>query len=114
MSRSNIEAGRIMGSLLLSENKLGIMKQTLTAQIALDADMPHLIVFDPGGAARDVLLPPEADGMFFIICNSADAAESLVVKEDSDTTTIGTVVQGGVGLFVCGGGVWYGLVDTTA
>lgn len=112
--RSNIEAARILGSLLVGENKFAVNKRTLGAQVALDADEPHLQWFDPGGAARDVLLPPEADGLFFIICNGADAAESLVVKEDTDTTTIGTVVQGAVGLFVCVNGVWFGLVDTTA
>ena len=65
---------------------------------------------DPGGGNTDVLLPAEADsvGVTFYIANTADAAESLVVKEDSDTTTIVTVAQNERGIVWCDGTTWYG------
>jgi len=113
--RGNIEEGtRIMGAILVGQNKLTIDRRVLTADnLVLDADSPHLISLDPGGAGRDILLPPEAPGLFFFIMNWADAAETLTVKDDSDTTTIGAVAQGKMGIFVCDGTNWAGVVQGT-
>lgn len=100
-SHQNIQAARIEDSHLQKGNKFGHLFQTLGAEFAMDADMPTLLSLDPGGSDRDVLLPAESKGLFFIISNTADALESLTVKEDSDTTTIASLEQDEAGLFFC-------------
>lgn len=111
MTRSNLDGARIERCLIHSANKFGIMKQNLgAAEIALDADMPHVLFLDPGGSGQDVLLPPEEKGLFFYIVNDdGGAGETLTVKEDSDSTTIGTVETGTIGFFVCDGTAWFDL-----
>lgn len=92
--------------------KLARNIEALTAEKTLNIGDATMQVLDPGGGDKDVLLPAEAssDGLVFLIKNTADAAESLIVKEDSDTTTIGTVAQNEAGLFFCDGTTWYSLV----
>jgi hypothetical protein len=99
--RSNIDSARLENVLLMGGNKLGAIFQALGATFTMDADMPPLICLDPTGAGRTVLLPAESKGLFYIIVNLADAAETLTVKEDSNTTTIGTVEQDTIGFFFC-------------
>lgn len=113
--RSNIEGTRITGSLLHSGNKLGqIVQDAGAATFTMDADMPHLIILDPGGGAISALLPAEAKGLFFIIVNNdGGAGETITVKEDAGVTTIGTVETGTVGLFFCDGTTWYDLTVPT-
>ena len=86
-------------------NALGVL--TLAANLTLTRGYRQLLRIDPGGSARDVLLPPEENGLWFFIANAADAAENLVVKEDSDTTTIATLNQNEAALFHCDGTTWY-------
>ena len=49
-----------------------------------------ILKMDPGGSARDVTLPAEADvtpsGRMYWIINAADASENLVIKDDSGAT----------------------------
>lgn len=85
----------------MEKNKLGHMFQALGATFVMDADMPPLISLDPGGAGREVDLPAEEKGLWFLISNTADAAETLTVKEDSAVTTIATLGQDEYGLFFC-------------
>lgn len=84
----------------------GVQSVTATGAITLDDTYsPHLRI-DPGGAARDLTLP-EGDawtGCFLTIVNTADAAETITVKQDSDT--IGTVPQNFVGVFYFDGTTW--------
>lgn len=80
---------------------------TLTGTKTLtDADF-IMQFLDPGGAGRNVLLPPEANtNHTFWIVNKADAAETLTVKDDSAATTIGTVAQGETKMFTSNGLAW--------
>lgn len=107
--RSNVEGAILSGNLLMEKNKLGSLIQTLGATFTIDDDMPHLLFLDPGGAGRTVLLPAEARGLWFVVVNTADAAETLTVKEDAGSTTIGTIEQDTIGLFFCNGTTWYDL-----
>jgi hypothetical protein len=77
--------------------------ETLSGQKDLvDADLP-LQYLDPGGAARDVILPVETGSNHsFVIVNTADAAETITVKTVGDVT-IGTVAQGETKVFVSNG-----------
>lgn len=79
---------------------------TLSADLTLTKGYRQVLGLDPGGANRDVLLPPEEHGLWYYIRNRADAAENLVVKEDSDTTTIATLNQNEAALFWCDGTTW--------
>lgn len=113
MARNNHEGGRLSDMVLVSGNRMSVTKRTLTADnTPFDADTTHIISLDPDGA-KEILLPPEAPGLFFVICNWAGGAETITVKDDSDTTTIGTVAQGKAGLFVCDGTTWFGVVQGT-
>jgi hypothetical protein len=100
--RSEVTGTRISDTLLMEKMRLGLSNQTLAGTLTMDEDLPPLLALDPGGAGRTVLLPPEAAGLFFVIINTADAAETLTVKEDANVTTIGTVEQDTIGLFFCG------------
>lgn len=91
----------------------GTMIKTLAATFVMDADATLISCLDPGGAGRDVLLPPEEDGLILIIVNDADAAEDLVVKEDAGVTTIGTISQNEFAILVCVRDVWRIMVSKT-
>lgn len=110
--RPNLRDATASGLEIIKGLKLGVNIETLGGQRALANDEPVLQVLDPGGAARDVLLPVETDskGLVYIIVNAADAAENLVVKEDSDTTTIATVAQAESAILACDGVTWRSLV----
>lgn len=86
--------------------------RTLAGEYVIAVTSPTVQILDPGGAGRDVLLPAEASsrGLIFIIFNSADAAEALTVKEDSDTTTIVTIAQNEGAIVFCDGVTWRGIV----
>lgn len=74
----------------------------------LGTDNTNFLKLDPGGASRNVLLWSEADckGGWVLIINRADAAENLVVKDSTNTTTLGTINQNRAGLFECNGTAW--------
>jgi hypothetical protein len=97
---------------LYDEVELGTLRgwysntETLSGQKDLvDADLP-IQYLDPGGSARDVILPVEAvaNHSFWII-NRADAAETITVKTVGDVT-IGTVAQNENKQFVSNGVAW--------
>lgn len=92
---------------------------TLTAKTTLTkaTHFTHRILrLDPGGAARTVVLPTEADmdGYMGLIVNAADAAETLTVKEDGDSTTIATIDQDEACLLFCDGTNWWGIILTSS
>lgn len=60
------------------------------------------------GGTEDLLLPPEADcnGLTLFICNTG--GEDIVVKEDSDTTTICTISTAESAFVACDGTTWRG------
>jgi len=105
--RSNIVDALLSRNIIRGYNRYRTIKQTLGGTFTMDADMPHILFLDPGGADRTVLLPAETDGLWYVIVGTGDADETLTVKEDSNTTTIGTVGRGGVNMFWCNGTTWY-------
>lgn len=113
--RNNHEGGRLADMVLVSGNKLGMVRQTLAADnTPFDSDIPQLISLDPDGA-KDILLPPVAGnaGLFFFIANWAGGAEAITVKDSADSVTVGSVAQGKLGIFVCDGVAWFGAVQGT-
>lgn len=96
------------GALFASGFKMRSMTKDATAEMAIDSDWPPVLLLDPAGGAKTILLPAEADSkdLMFIIVNTADASETITVEEDSSTTSIGTVAQNASGLFHCDGTTW--------
>lgn len=88
--------------------KLASLSKTVTADEPLLASYPPVLYLDPNGAARTVLLPPEADsvGLTFFIRNIADAAETLTIEEDSASTTIVALAQNEGCMVHCDGTTW--------
>lgn len=111
--RRNLEDSTISGSVLANGNKFGVNSQVLAGTLTLVAGSPQIQSLDCGGAGRTVLLPAEADskGLFFLFSNWSDAAETLTIKEDSNTTTIITVAQAKGGMVWCDGTQWRGVIS---
>lgn len=109
----NVTARELSNSLLVQRNRLESVILTLGAAYVVDGDLPQLLFLDPGGAGRNVDLPAEADskGLFFIIVNTADAAEALTIRNDA-AGTVGSVTQNEAAFCVCDGTTWrvYGWV----
>ena len=112
--RIHVAGGSILGSLFRGGNKFRVLKQTLGATLTMDADMPHVVILDPDGSGRTVLLPPEESGLFFFIGNAEDVSGDLTVKEDAGSTTIAPVAPGDIQLFFCDGTTWYATSLDTA
>lgn len=108
----NSENTTLWGVILASGVKMRSLTKAATAEMAIGADWPPLLLLDPAGGAKTVLLPAEAScpDQIFIIVNIADEAETITVEEDSSTTSIGTVAQNTSGLFHCDGTTWRKIV----
>lgn len=93
--------------LFATELKFNVLSQTLTGHTTIQAGGPSVMALDPGGAARNVLMPPEEDceGKVYILINKADAAETITWQNDAGGT-IGSIAQNETGLAIVVGGVW--------
>lgn len=66
--------------------------ETLSGDKTLSSTDEQIQVLDPGGAGRNVDLPSDTVGQRFKIYNTADAAETLTVR-DADSNTVVSVAQ---------------------
>ena len=107
-TRQNHVAGKLTDMLFVSGVKMDSLAKAATADMPIGATWPPILYLDPNGGAKDVLLPAEADSenLVFFIVNTADAAENLVVKDDSDSSTIVTISQNGSAMVHCDGTTW--------
>jgi hypothetical protein len=98
----NVTAREISNASLVQGNKLENLILTLGAALTVDADSPQVLFLDPGGAGRNVDLPAEetSKGLFFIIVNTADAAEALTIRNDA-AGTVGSVTQNEAAFCIC-------------
>lgn len=87
--------------------RFGSRASTLAADYTLEASAPIVHALDPGGATRKVLLPTANESLFFVIANTADAAEDLTLRDAGDTTTLATLVQGDMALLFCDAANWH-------
>lgn len=80
---------------------------TLAAAATFTRKTANILNVDPGGSARDITLPAEAEsnGLFFFIKNVADAKESLTIKNDAPATVV-VLAQGQSALVFCDGTTW--------
>lgn len=84
--------------------------ETLTGTRTLTLDDAEYQAIDPGGAVRQLNLPPEAAsaGRRFVVYNAGSAGEILTFKEDSGTTTICTIDADEQAELWCDGTTWRG------
>ena len=85
----------------------GYADLVLTGAFALDASHGNFLAIDPGGAARDLTLTAEEgrEGAFYFIRNTADAAETITIKDDAGNTIVACAQNKWV-LVALRGGVW--------
>jgi len=108
MSRSNSDDALFRNPYFQYGFRLRSRAFVATAEFKIPATDAPVLLVDPGGAARTILLPPEAEskGLVFFIFNTADAAETLTVEEDSSTTAITALTQGSSAMLHCDGVTW--------
>lgn len=83
---------------------------TAGADIVLTAaDYPFLAI-DPGGAGRNLDLPAVAKNLFFVIKNTADAAEVITIRLTGGGATVCTPTQNETAVLWNDGATWYGIV----
>ncbi|MFQ5518162.1 MAG: hypothetical protein ACE5E8_11385 [Acidimicrobiia bacterium] len=80
-----------------------------------EVDNNHFMSFDPGGSARNLVLPAEADnaGNWLFISNTADGAEVLTIQDDTPATVC-TPTQNEDAIVWCDGTSWFGGVLTAS
>ena len=104
----NHKDGRFYDPLFMTGLKLQSLSIAATAEMPIDAHWPPVLLIDPNGGAKTILLPPEASSkdLVFFVQNTADAAETLTIEEDSSTTAIVALAQGKGAMLHCDGVTW--------
>lgn len=85
---------------------------TLTGTYTLPAGIPPLVFLNPGGAARNVLMPPVEDGLIMLIVNIATAAEAITLQSSAGGALVPPVdiLQNEAVVMVSQGTAWRALV----
>lgn len=88
----------------------GFATETLAATRTLTAKDAQFQALDPGGAGRTVVLPDVEtsgyDGYFFVIANTADAAEALTITDASANTISAPGQNEAAIVYVTSAGQW--------
>lgn len=89
--------------------------ETLSGNKTMTSDEADVHFLDPGGSARDVLLPAEQEmaGRVLFLINTADMAEALTVKDDASGTTVASIAQNEQATIICSGTAWRASVGTS-
>ncbi len=107
--------GRLIRTLFapVVKPRADVNTQTLSGDLVLTHDSPEMHFLDPDGSARNVDLPAEeeSEGLLFWICNTADGAETITVRDDA-AATIATLAQNEHGYFLSNGTIWVGTANT--
>lgn len=106
MSVNRHTGGRIMGN-LEGPFRMLCARYALTANLAITDKFPVLLFIDPNGAGRNVLLPAPDEGLTYCIVNTADAAETITLRDYIDTLSYGTIGQNARAWVVSDGVSWY-------
>lgn len=99
--------GKLLGNLAVPG---GFGAETLTGTRTVALTDAQFLALDPGGSARDVTLPDVEqiayNGLFYVIANTADAAEALTIK-DADGNTVASAGQNEAAVvYVSAAGAW--------
>ncbi len=114
MPQVQIEGGRAE-KMFLNDMRMLNETRTMAGTVVLSVKSPTLQFLDPGGSARNLDLPAEADsdGLVFVVANTADAAEIITIRNDA-AGTICTPTQSETAIVFCNGVLWVGLVGASA
>ncbi len=101
--------GHPLGALVLEV--LGADRVLTQAEV----DDNNVFTFDPGGSARNLDLPAEADcaGIALFIHNASDNTEILTIRDDG-AGTVCTPTENESAYVFCDGVSWRGLVGSAA
>ncbi len=101
--------GHPLGALVLEV--LGANRTLTQAEV----DDNNVFTFDPGGSARNLVLPAEADcaGIVLFIHNASDNTEILTIQDDSPATVC-TPTENESAYVFCDGVSWRGLVGAAS
>lgn len=107
-----VKLGKLMGladpqTIDMADAQVALVLGTAGAgQVKLLSNI--LYVDANSSATEDLLLPPEASctGLFVVIVNTG--GEDIILKEDSDTTTLATISTTEIGIAFCNGTTWFG------
>lgn len=115
MSVANLADSLAKNFKVTEQLRLGVQTRTMAGTVVLTVASPPIQLLDPGGAARNLDLPAEADseGLVFLISNEADAAEVITVRNDGGGTVC-TPAQNEAAIVFCDGTTWTGLVGATS
>jgi hypothetical protein len=94
----------------LGVNVLEVLSDHRTLTQA-EVDENNIFSFDPGGGARNLILPAEADnaGIVLWIYNASDNTEILTIQDDSPATVC-TPTENESAMVFCDGVSWRGAV----
>lgn len=109
MIRQDLVEPKIFSPQIMEKLRVSSLSLDATANMAIAATWPPVLYLDPAGGAKTVLLPAVADSadLMFALVNTADAAETLTVKESTGTTTVATIAQNKRAIVHCNGTDWY-------
>lgn len=65
-----------------------LSKRTMAGHETWTEGYRQVQVVDPGGSARNVTLPAEQHGLWYLVVNNADATEAITVKNDAGTNVV--------------------------
>lgn len=87
-------------------------QRTMTGAEVFTNETRPIQRIDPGGSARNIDLPVAEHGLWFLIFNAADAAETITVRLTGAGATVGSVAQNKAGFFWSDGTSWYCMLFT--
>lgn len=95
------------------------VSETLTGHRTLTtAEVNENVIwsFDPGGSARNLVLPAAAShtGAVLFISNNADAAEVITIQDPAGPTTVCTPTQSEGAVVWCDGVIWRGIAGAAS
>ena len=80
MARRNLEGVEIYDSILKGGNRYGVLNQSISADLALADNAPHILVITPASALNLKLPANPQRGDFYLILNSAGSAVALTLQ----------------------------------
>ncbi len=121
MGVNPLVGSNIFDTVFREQIKMASYTATLAAGLTVGLKFPPVLLLDPDGSDRIILLPAEADAkdMVFYVFNTANGdAEILQIKEDAGSNTILALDRNEFGFLYCDGTTWRGfssfITDITA
>jgi len=103
----NLEDPTLVRPVMRSNLKYGVLSVIAGAQYTIDIASPPVVMINPTAGAIDVLLPVEAEGLFYWITNLATSG-ALTLKDSADVALGGAEVVAPLQavMAICDGTAW--------